>query len=71
MANPEYAASGTLLIPIDVFNQWAQTFLPAGSFYTFDKVKVKEVNLEITYVATSNPPGTGTLEPVVVTPLPA
>jgi len=49
MAKPQSGGSGTVAIPESVFNDWVETFLPPGQFYTLGKVKVKTGSLEVDY----------------------
>jgi hypothetical protein len=62
MAKPESIATGTLVIPINDFNNWCLTLLPTGPFYSFGKIKDKGQNIEVSYNSSTagapNPPST-------------
>lgn len=65
MAKPESTGSGTLLIPMSTFEQWAQGFLPAGPFYALGKPKEKGDNLEVAWTSSTvqQPPEPAAYEP--------
>lgn len=73
MANPGYVASGTLVIPMEVFNAWALTYLPLGANYELSKVKDKGEYLEVPYTASTPnvPPAYASQAPAPVPEEPA